>query len=127
MTLLLHVVYFYPTVQRSKYIQYYTTICIDRIYMWNPLNGKKSLTWGGGHQCKARTSLCFGPMLKIDCPLSTIYWPHPFPQLAPFFLFPTRHAQTSNTISTNEDNIGKLEAFPAIPSDRVAFQAALPL
>jgi hypothetical protein len=36
------------------------------------LKCEKSLTWGGGHQCKLHTSLNLGPKLKIFCPVSRV-------------------------------------------------------
>jgi hypothetical protein len=38
------------TCRGEKYIQYYTTIYIDSIDVWNLLNAKMPYL-GGGHQC----------------------------------------------------------------------------
>jgi hypothetical protein len=63
---------------------------------------------GDGHQCMMRTSLLFGPMLKIDCPISHKSWPDPFKKPASFS---TPHAHTCHTIATMEDDISMLEAL----------------
>jgi hypothetical protein len=72
------------------------------------LTSKKSLSWGGGHQCKMQTSLYSGSILKSTVLFPTSYWLRPFPK---YTLFSTLHAHISCTISIIEDDIGTMEAL----------------
>jgi hypothetical protein len=96
------------TSRGEKYVQYriiqYIQQTVFTVCMWY-LNAKKSLTWGGGHQCKGRTSLYSlhsGPMstrklLASPLPQAALFKPH----------VPTYVTQ----LLLREDDIGTLNNF----------------
>ncbi len=91
----IHVV-FLNLQMRKIYTVLYITYVQRKVFTDGFLKSEKSLTSGGGHQCKVQTSLHSRPMLKIDCTISHKLLTPPLPQA-----FPSQtHISTCDRIST---------------------------